>query len=176
MAKWVDIVILIIVALALFKGFRRGLIREVFSIVGAVLAVVVAVRSYQELSVYLLEVYPLEAWQAHAIAFVSIIVGISLAAALLGFLWSRAIRLTPFAVLDHLGGAAFGVFKVGLILVLAVAILSNVAVPPIVDSVLHESAVIKEVRVLVPLVQEQLEAHWPPDWVKPEWLFVGNAG
>ncbi|HHT72680.1 MAG TPA: CvpA family protein [Firmicutes bacterium] len=176
MASWVDIIILIIVALALFKGFRRGLIREVFSIVGAILAVAVAYRSYTELSAYLMELYPLELWQAHAIAFVSIIVGISLLAALLGYLWSKAIRLTPFAVLDHVGGAAFGVFKVGLVLVLAVAILSNLSVPPILDTVLDESAVVQEVRLLIPFVQERLEEHWPPEWVKPEWLFVGNTG
>ena len=47
MARWLDIVIMIIVALALFRGFRRGLIREVFSIVGAVLAVAVAYQSHQ---------------------------------------------------------------------------------------------------------------------------------
>ena len=118
MARWLDIVIMIIVALALFRGFRRGLIRDVFSIVGAVLAVAVAYQSHQEMSVYLIDLYPLELWQAQAIAFVAIIVGISLAAAVLGYIWSRAVRLTPFAILDH--GWGSGVFKVGLVLVVAV--------------------------------------------------------
>ena len=176
MARWLDIVIMIIVALALFRGFRRGLIREVFSIVGAVLAVAVAYQSHQEMSVYLIDLYPLELWQAQAIAFVAIIVGISLAAAVLGYIWSRAVRLTPFAILDHVGGAAFGVFEVGLVLVVAVAVLSNLSMPPVLNSVLNESAVVQEVRVLIPFVQERLEEHWPPDWSKPEWLFLGSAG
>ena len=51
-----------------------------FSIVGAVLAVAVAYQSHQEMSVYLIDLYPLELWRAQAIAFVAIIVGISLAA------------------------------------------------------------------------------------------------
>ena len=59
---------------------------------------------------------------------------------------------------------------------LAVAILSNLSVPPILDTVLDESAVVQEVRLLIPFVQERLEEHWPPEWVKPEWLFVGNTG
>ena len=88
MAKWIDIVIIIIVGLALFKGFRRGLIREVFSIVGAVLAVALAYHFYHELSLYLIQVYPLEPLYAQAIAFIAILVGICLLAAL-SYVWSR---------------------------------------------------------------------------------------
>jgi membrane protein required for colicin V production len=175
MAKWIDIIIMIVVGLALFKGFRRGLIREVFSIVGAILAVALAYHFYQELSQHLVQVYPLEPLHAQAIAFIAILVGISLLAALSGWVWSKAIRLTPFAVLDHLGGAAFGVFKVGVVLIVAVAILSNLNVPPV-DAILDESAVVQEVRVLIPFVQERLEVYWPQDWAKPDWLFVGRAG
>ena len=175
MAKWIDIVIIIIVGLALFKGFRRGLIREVFSIVGAVLAVALAYHFYHELSLYLIQVYPLEPLYAQAIAFIAILVGICLLAALSGYVWSRAIRLTPFAVLDHLGGAAFGVFKVGVVLIVAVVILSHLNVPPV-DAILDESAVVQEVRILIPFVQERLEAYWPQYWTKPDWLFLGKAG
>ena len=175
MAKWIDITVAIVVALALFKGFRRGLIREVFSIVGAILAVAVAYRSYYQLSVFLLDAYPFEMWQAQAIAFVAIILGISLIAALLGYIWSMAIRLTPFAILDHLGGAAFGVFKVGVVLIVLVVVLTNLGYPTV-DTILDKSTVVQEVKVLIPFVQEQLETHWPEGWHKPEWLFLGSLG
>ena len=94
MAKWIDIIIMIVVGLALFKGFRRGLIREIFSIVGAILAVALAYHFYQELSQHLVQVYPLEPLHAQAIAFIAILVGYLSFGSAIGLGLVKAIRLT----------------------------------------------------------------------------------
>lgn len=168
--KWIDIVILVILALGLLKGFKRGLVRELFSLVGAILAVVIAYQSYQELSLYLIDVYPLAEWQAQMVAFVVIILGISVLAAFFGYLWSRAIRLTPFALVDHVAGAAFGVAKVGIV-ILALLIVVTAANLSTINMILEESSVVQQMRVLLPFVYEYLEANWPVNWSRPAWLF-----
>lgn len=168
--RWIDIVILIILALGLLKGFKRGLVRELFSLVGAILAVIIAYRSYQDLSFYLMDVYPLAEWQAQMIAFVVLILGISLLAAFFGYLWSRAIRLTPFALVDHVAGAAFGAAKVGIV-ILAVLVIITAAGLSTIDMILEESSVVQQMRVLLPFVYEYLEANWPANWSRPAWLF-----
>ena len=62
--KWIDLVVLVFLALGLLKGFKKGLIRELFSLMGAVLAIIVAYHGYQSLALVLLEHYQLSTWQA----------------------------------------------------------------------------------------------------------------
>lgn len=168
--KWIDLAVLVFVALGLLKGYRKGFIREVFSLMGAVLAIVVAFHGYRSVSALLTENYPLAPWQAQAIAFVTLVLGITLLAVLLGYLWSKAISYTPFAIFDHLCGAAFGVAKVGLF-VLVLLVLFNSLSLSFVDAVLEESAVAQRMGTLVPFVHEYLEQYWPTNWARPDWLF-----
>ena len=37
--KWIDLVVLVFLALGLLKGFKKGLIRELFSLMGAILPI-----------------------------------------------------------------------------------------------------------------------------------------
>ena len=64
--KWIDLVILVFLALSLLKGFKRGLVRELFSLLGAILAIIIAYHSYQTVALRLLEHYALSTWQAQA--------------------------------------------------------------------------------------------------------------
>lgn len=168
--KWIDITIFILVALSTFRGFRRGLIREAFSLLGSLLAVAVAYQGYQELSLHLMIAYPLNDWQAQLIAFVILVLGISLTAILFGYIWSKIVRLTPFAVVDNLAGAGFGMLKVAVIVIICVTILSSLEIPPI-NNVLEESMTAQQVYIVWPRMNKQLEEIWPKDWPKPAWLF-----
>lgn len=101
--KWIDLVVLVCLALGLLKGFKKGLIRELFSLMGAILAIIVAYHSYQSLAMVLMANYELSTWQAQTISFVALLLGISLLGAFFGYVWSKAISFTPFSILDHLG-------------------------------------------------------------------------
>lgn len=167
--KWIDLVVLVFLALGLLKGFKRGLIRELFSLMGAALAIVVAYHSYQSLALVLLEHYQLSTWQAQTISFVAILLGISLLGAFFGYVWSKAISFTPFSVLDHLGGALFGVIKV-VAVVLIVLVLSSAVSIPVLTTMLSESVVLQQIDLLRPYVFEYLEHYWPEDVPMPHWL------
>ncbi len=171
--KWVDLVVMAFVAFSVIRGFRRGFIREVFSLVGSLIAVVLAFQGYQELAYYLIVAYPLLDWQAQLLAFFVLVLGISILAVFFGFLWARAIRLTPFALLDNLAGAGFGVIKVGVIVVISVVLLGSLGVAPV-DHVLEESITAHQVIVVWPVIHQKLEIVWPMDWPKPGWLFPNS--
>lgn len=168
--KWIDLVVLVFLALGLLKGFRRGLIRELFSLMGAILAIVIAYHSYQSLALVLLQHYELSTWQAQTISFVALLLGISLLGVFFGYVWSKAISFTPFSVLDHIGGAAFGVVKVvAVILVLLVA--ASAANITVLNTMLDESVVVQQVGVLLPYLYDYLDHYWPEELQRPSWLF-----
>ena len=168
--KWIDLVILVFLALGLLKGFKKGLVRELFSLMGAVLAIIIAYHSYQSLAMVLLENYQLSTWQAQTISFVALLVGISLLGAFFGYVWSKAISFTPFSIVDHIGGAAFGVAKVGVVVLILLIFLgaANIA---FVNSILDESVVVQQIGVLLPFVYDYLNLYWPEQFQRPLWLF-----
>ncbi|HPT82283.1 MAG TPA: CvpA family protein [Limnochordia bacterium] len=168
--KWIDLVVLIFLALGLLKGFKKGLIRELFSLMGALLAIIIAYHSYQSLALMLLEHYALSTWQAQTISFVALLLGISLLGAFFGYLWSKAISFTPFSVLDHLGGALFGVLKV-VAVVLIVLIVTSAADIAVLNTMLSESVVLQQMDLLLPYVYDYLDQYWPEDVQRPSWLY-----
>ncbi len=172
--NWVDFLIIALMAFGIIKGFRRGLIREVFSLVGSLVAVVLAYQGYQELSWHLVLAYPLTDWQAQLIAFFVLVLGISLLAAFFGFFWSRVIRITPFAILDNLAGAGFGVMKIAVLIIVCFALLGSLGIPPV-DSVLEASLTAQQVTIIWPVMHQKLEDFWPLDWPKPGWLFPATS-
>ncbi|MDI9420210.1 MAG: CvpA family protein [Firmicutes bacterium] len=168
--KWIDLVIMVICAVAIWRGFRRGIIREVFSLFGVLLAVAVAFHRYEGLSLWLMVSYPLIEWQAQLIAFVILAVGISMIAMFLGFIWSKAVRFTPLALIDGILGATFGTVKVIVLVTAAVVILHSLNVAAV-EGVLADSLVVRQVDLLWPHLRMGLERAWPEDWAKPGWMF-----
>ncbi len=167
---WVDVIVIVAAVVSVLRGFYRGFIREVFGLVGALLAVIVAYEGYQNLSILFLENYALSIWQAQLLAFGLLCLGIILLAALFGFIWSRIIKLTPFALLDHLAGALFGGIKVMVVLVAVVALVVSLNAPPA-HEVMEESRAAQKALLVLPLMYQWLEAVWPQTWSRPGWLF-----
>lgn len=168
--KWIDAAVVILLVVGIWRGFRRGLIREVFSLLGVLLAVVIAFQRYQELSLHLMVSYPLKEWQAQLIAFFALALGISLLAVLFGYFWSRIIRITPFALIDNIAGAGFGVAKIMVVVITVVVVLNSLSISPV-DQVLAESYTAQQVSLIWPHVNQWLDRIWPDEWARPGWLF-----
>lgn len=168
--KWIDLVVLVFLAIGLLKGFKKGLIRELFSLMGAVLAIIVAYHGYQSLALVLLEHYQLSTWQAQTISFIALLLGISLLGVFFGYVWSKAVSLTPFSVIDHLGGAAFGVVKV-VAVVLIVLVVSSAVDIAVINTILAESVVLQQLDLLLPYVYDYLDHYWPEEIQRPSWLY-----
>ena len=172
MNHWVDLILAILVALAAVRGFVRGFFREIFGLAGLVIAVTAALYGYQGLASHMAAAYPLLPWQSQILAFTMIAVVVGLLAALVTHVWVRIIRLTPFALIDRVGGALFGALKVTLIALVILGVLWSLGIP-VIQMTLQESHLTQQLLLLLPLVYRYGEEWWPEDWERPMWLFPG---
>jgi len=104
--NWLDIVILVAIALAAVAGLRIGIIRAALSLVGLVIGVVLAGHYYFPFSRLLSVV--LQPNVAKVVAFAIILIGVMVVAVVLTMLLKRAASAVKLGWADHLGGAVFG--------------------------------------------------------------------
>jgi membrane protein required for colicin V production len=108
--NWVDAVILGLLAWFTYAAFHAGLIREVITIVGAVLAVFLAGFFYTDLAKDVLVAVDNER-TARIIAFAVIFGATILASQLLAIVLKHAASLLMLGIFDSLAGAIFGLAK-----------------------------------------------------------------
>ena len=96
------------------RGLLRGLIREIFAILGLVAGVLVASWNYPAFAGWLAQWIPNLAYASLA-AFVLLAAGVSVGVLLLGRLVRSAARLAGLGLLDRLGGALFGALRAALL-------------------------------------------------------------
>jgi len=106
-----DLLLLLPLAVGTVKGYRRGLVLEVVSLLAFVLGVVGGLSllsaAVPVVRSYLGELFGL----LPLVAFLLVLVGIMWGVHLLGSLVKTAVHLTPLGVLDNLLGAAAGALK-----------------------------------------------------------------
>ena len=104
--NWLDIVILVAIALATVAGLSIGIIRAALSLAGLVLGVVLAGHYYLPFSRLLDAV--LQPDVAKVLASAIILIGVMVAAVVLAMLLKRAASAVKLGWADHLGGAVLG--------------------------------------------------------------------
>ncbi len=104
--NWLDITIIVAVAMATFLGLRIGIIKAVLSLVGVIVGVILAGRYYIPLSQQL-SFIP-QAGVAKIVAFAIILIGVMVIAGVLASLLKRAASLVMLGWVNRLGGALFG--------------------------------------------------------------------
>lgn len=109
-----DIIIVVALAWFTFTGLTAGLIREIASLAGLILGVILAGRYYGALAEKLVFISNSET--AKIVAFLAILLAITLAAHLLARLLRRLASLLFLGWADRIGGALFG-FGKGFVLV-----------------------------------------------------------
>ena len=104
--NWLDIVIIVALAISTFFGLRMGIIKAVLSLAGLIVGVILAGRYYMPLSEQLH--FITQAGIARIVAFAIILIGVMIIAAVLAkFLkWAASVVMLGWA--NHLGGAIFG--------------------------------------------------------------------
>ena len=120
---WVDIALLSVLGLSVLVGLWRGFVFEILSLLGWVLAFVIANAAGPLLAGFLPlgdAGSPLRLWVAYVLVFVLVLVTCTLFARMLRALVSA----TPLSFVDHLLGGLFGAARGGLILVVAGVLVS----------------------------------------------------
>jgi membrane protein required for colicin V production len=120
---WVDLALLSVLGLSVLIGLWRGLVFEVVSLLGWLVAFVIA-NSVGPLLAQILPIgdpsSPLRLWAGYAIVFVLVLIACTLLARMLRAL----ISATPLSVVDRLLGGAFGVARGALVLVIVATLVT----------------------------------------------------
>jgi membrane protein required for colicin V production len=113
--NWLDIVVVIIIAAFTLAAFSSGLIREVITLVAAIVGIVVASLFYENLATDVL-VFEKNKEAAEAISFLVLFGAVYLLGQIAAHVLKTGAALLMVGPLDHIGGAFFGFIK-GLVVV-----------------------------------------------------------
>jgi membrane protein required for colicin V production len=133
--NWVDIVIIIYLALSIISGFAQGLIRTLLSIIGLIIGIILAAHFYKQLGNILTFISNRDV--ANIIAFIIILLVIMGIAALIAHLLRSLIKAIMLGWIDRLGGAVLGLILGALSVSAILAIVvkyTNTSLPNLPDS------------------------------------------
>lgn len=116
----IDIVVIILLAVAFIAGFRRGLVRELASLVGVWLAIWVSVKFSDKATVWLNNHISFSETLVKYVSFLLLFVLILFGVRYLARMLSSAVNLTPLGAFNSLGGAVFSATKMCLFIGLIV--------------------------------------------------------
>ena len=123
--NWIDWLCLAVIAISLLLGLWRGLIYEVFALVGWIAAFFIA-QHYANAAQPLLTPYlPLQGWgpAAHyALAFVLLFIAVLLLSALAAWVCKQLTAAVGLKPIDRFLGACFGLLRAALILLTLTAL------------------------------------------------------
>ncbi len=119
----IDLLIVVVLGLSMWRGFRLGLIRSVLSLVGWLVGLYVGTHYAKPLAPLLTGWIDTPALQTMA-AFVLLLLAVSLLFRLLAALLVSLLQVLALRPLERLTGAAFGAVKGGLIVVVLIGLLA----------------------------------------------------
>ena len=111
--SWLDILIVVIFAIAVFWGLKTGIIKAVLSLAGVIIGIILAGQFYVPLS-GLLSFIPQENI-AEIVAFALIFIVVMIVAAILAKILSGIVSAMMLGWVNRLGGAVFGLVVGGLL-------------------------------------------------------------
>lgn len=125
---WLDYAVVGVFAASLVVGAWRGLVREVLSILGLVIAFLAANLLAGPLGPEMPQAIPTPELRTAA-AYVAVFAGSLIATSLVALLLSKVVKAVGLGGLDRMLGALFGVAR-GLLIVLAAALLAGLTSAP----------------------------------------------
>jgi membrane protein required for colicin V production len=131
-----DVILVLIVAVSTIAGLAKGLVREVFSLVGVLLGILLALVLSADLSVFLGRWIPYES-AAYAAAFILVFVLTMVAAAIVAALVTKVLTVANLGFYNRLLGGLFGLVRgavIGLVLMLGITLFLDADSPLVRDS------------------------------------------
>jgi uncharacterized membrane protein required for colicin V production len=108
--NWLDIVFIAVVLWLTFAGFQAGFIREIVTLVSALIGVALAGLFYQDLGDTVFSFIGNDELRS-IVSFGSIFLGCALAGQALAMVLKPSLRMIQLGIFDQLGGAGFGFLK-----------------------------------------------------------------
>jgi hypothetical protein len=119
----IDWIIVAALGWFIFWGFRKGFVRQLFTLIGSILALVLGFYFYEKVGVWLAAQTGLSIPLANVVGFILLSVIIGGTAGFIGSRWRHKHKDEPVALIDSSFGALFGGVKAGLILLIILLVL-----------------------------------------------------
>jgi len=132
--NWVDIIIVIVLAIGLGKGLANGFVRGIFGIAALVLGIVVAAGNYEQVTEVLFSRLQIGAQGQMILGFLVVFVIVLILVSVVGRIISKALKLASLGWMDRLAGGLLGLIMacvftgVLLLLVVMAGLQSNTGV------------------------------------------------
>lgn len=141
-----------------YRGYKKGLLREVVAILALVVGVLAGLTFLVEGSAFLSQVLNTYGRVLSVVSFLLIFLCTVVFITLLGRVMKTVVDLTPLGYLDGIVGALLGVLKWAFVISLSIWLLhmTEIATVPAGESQLYD-----KVRLMAPVVIEQLKVWYP---------------
>jgi len=161
MANWLDVMILIALALSAFSGLRSGFLRQVLAFGGFVVGVYAALGNYASLAGRLAD-WIENPGAASIVAFLVLLFAVWVAFAFVGAAARQMLKSIGLAWTDHLLGMLLGVATGLLVVVVGLLLLTRIPLPAASEAV-SRSVLAPWVFRVLPYLRQLLPGdwHWP---------------
>ncbi len=112
--NWLDYVLIAILALSALQSFRRGLSREIISLVAAIAALFCGMWFYASAGAYLRQWVSSDR-AADFLGFLAVVVAVMMIGGLIGMIVRRFVKAVGLSFFDRLAGAVFGLIRGALV-------------------------------------------------------------
>ncbi|WP_211231335.1 CvpA family protein [Halonatronum saccharophilum] len=150
-----DIIIVVVIAIFMIKGYRRGLIRQLTAIIAIIISIYIANEQYLTLSKTLIEKFEISKDLGDVIAFVLIIFTVAIIINYLGYILSKMASFMLLSSIDRFSGFIFGFIKGLLIVYIVVLVLSRLPIH-FIEEIIEQSYLASKLLILNPFVEERL--------------------
>lgn len=160
--QWIDLVLLGIIGLSALMGLFRGVIKEVFALGTLVVGLWLGYRYAPSLTP-LIARYIENTTAQTVVAFVLILIGVSITGSILNHLLGFLLKTTGLTIVDKLLGMGFGLIRGIFVVSLLIAVVSMTSLPY--QQYLNNSTVCRQLQPVVnwilsyvPLVLNQIKS------------------
>ncbi len=159
--NWVDLVVLFLILGGTVYGVKRGLIREVMSILGLVVGIVLAIHHHDAVAMTFLSKMKASPLFVSFLSFV-IVLGVSyLGFKLLGFALARAASVNQLGSVDKFGGALVGAAKAWIVVGFILLLLFYLPLPDGVMQAVDSSFIAPAMLGTMPVIYEGTKMFHP---------------
>lgn len=109
--NWVDFFIFVVLIIAFANGYRRGLFKEISTLIGLLATIVVTVYYAGWLALKFEGKFNFSPSVIYLISALMIFIGFQVGLKILGHFFYKMVKITPIKKYDRIGGGAFGLIK-----------------------------------------------------------------
>ena len=155
--NYIDIILVIPMAWLAFRGFKRGLVVELFSLLALIAGVYAALYFSDYAAKFLIENFSLNEDYVPIISFILTFIGVVVIVYFVGKLLEKLVDMVALGVLNKLAGAVFGILKAAIFLSIIIMLINSFDDEWISKDKKKESVLYSPVSAIAPLLWNKFE-------------------